>query len=109
MKQWKVAGANHGFDGLSFEDATVPQVGENEVLVKLHAASLNYRDLVIPKDKYPFPLKFPVVGGSDGAGEVVKAGSKVSKWKPGDNFQPRPSVRITWHRCCSYGARRCYR
>jgi NADPH:quinone reductase-like Zn-dependent oxidoreductase len=85
MKQWKVAGANHGFDGLSFEDATVPQVGENEVLVKLHAASLNYRDLVIPKDKYPFPLKFPVVGGSDGAGEVVKAGTKVSKWKPGDN------------------------
>jgi NADPH:quinone reductase-like Zn-dependent oxidoreductase len=85
MKQWKVAGDNHGFDGPSLEDSPVPQVGENEVLVKLHAASLNYRDLIIPQGKYPFSLKFPVVGGSDGAGEVVKVGSKVAKWKPGDN------------------------
>ena len=84
-KQWKITGTDHDFNGLSFEEAIVPQVGENEVLVKLCAASLNYRDLVILKDKYPFPLKFPVVGGSDGAGEVVKAGPKVSKWKAGDN------------------------
>lgn len=84
-KQWTVTGTNEGFDGLTFEDATIPQVGENEVLVKLHAASLNYRDLVIPKGQYPFPLKVPVVAGSDGAGEVVKTGSKVSKWKSGDN------------------------
>lgn len=49
MKQWVVEDKEHGFDGLVYKDAAVPKVGENEVLVKLHAASLNYRDLVIPK------------------------------------------------------------
>lgn len=49
MKQWVVENKDNGFDGLAFKDAAVPKVGENEVLVKLHAASLNYRDLIIPK------------------------------------------------------------
>lgn len=49
MKQWVVENMDNGFDGLAFKDASVPKVGENEVLVKLHAASLNYRDLIIPK------------------------------------------------------------
>lgn len=49
MKQWVVETKDKDFDGLVFKDAPVPKVGENEVLVKLNAASLNYRDLVIPK------------------------------------------------------------
>ncbi|KAH8203575.1 hypothetical protein TruAng_002323 [Truncatella angustata] len=85
MKQWTIVDKEHDFDGLKYEDADVPKVGENEVLVKLHAASLNYRDLIIPKGMYPFPTKFPVVGASDGAGEVVEVGSKVQQWKKGDN------------------------
>ncbi|KAI1385917.1 NAD(P)-binding protein [Hypoxylon trugodes] len=83
-KQWTVAGTDQGFDGLDFVDAPIPKVGENEVLVRLHAASLNYRDLIIPKGLYPFKSEFPVVAGSDGAGEVVEVGSKVHKWKKGD-------------------------
>lgn len=84
MKQWVITGTENDFDGLKYEDAPVPKVGENEVRVKLHAASLNYRDLIIPKGKYPFPAKFPVVGASDGAGEIVEVGSKVSTFKKGD-------------------------
>ncbi|KAL2870887.1 putative raffinose synthase protein Sip1 [Aspergillus lucknowensis] len=84
QKQWTVLNGENSFDGLKYGDAPVPKVGENEVLVKLHAASLNYRDLIIPKGKYPFPLSFPVVPGSDGAGEVVEIGSKVSQFKRGD-------------------------
>lgn len=49
MKQWTISDTKNGFEGLKFEDVAVPRVGENEVLVKLHAASLNYRDLIIPK------------------------------------------------------------
>jgi NADPH:quinone reductase-like Zn-dependent oxidoreductase len=49
MKQWVVENKEKDFDGLVYKDASVPKVGENEVLVKLHAASLNYRDLIIPK------------------------------------------------------------
>ncbi|KAJ5757932.1 uncharacterized protein N7511_006626 [Penicillium nucicola] len=84
MKQWVVQDKEHDFDGLVYQDAEVPKVGENEVLVKLQAASLNYRDLVIPKGTYPFALRFPVVPGSDGAGEVVDVGSKVVEFKKGD-------------------------
>ncbi|KAI1344469.1 putative zinc-containing alcohol dehydrogenase [Xylariaceae sp. FL0016] len=85
MKAWQVAGTDKGFDGLNFVDVAVPKVGENEVLVKMAAASLNFRDLIIPRGEYPFPANLPVVAGSDGAGEIVEVGAKVSKWKKGDN------------------------
>ncbi|KXX74149.1 putative zinc-type alcohol dehydrogenase-like protein YogA [Madurella mycetomatis] len=84
QKQWLVQGTDKDFDGLVYQDAPVPKVGDNDVLVKLRGASLNYRDLVIPKGKYPFPLALPIVAGSDGAGEIVSVGSNVTKWKPGD-------------------------
>lgn len=48
-KQWTITGTEKGFDGLEFGDVQVPKVGENEVLVKINGASLNYRDLIIPK------------------------------------------------------------
>jgi NADPH:quinone reductase-like Zn-dependent oxidoreductase len=85
MKQLVVQDKEHDFDGLVFKkDAPVPRVGEHEVLVKLQAASLNYRDLIIPKGMYPFPCGFPVVPGSDGAGEVIEIGPKVTEFQKGD-------------------------
>jgi len=84
MKQWTVADTKQGFKGLSSTEAPVPQIGEYDVLVKLHAASLNYRDLIIPQGQYPFPLDLPVVPASDGAGEVVSVGPKVTRFQPGD-------------------------
>ncbi|OJJ02350.1 hypothetical protein ASPVEDRAFT_53056 [Aspergillus versicolor CBS 583.65] len=84
QKQWSVKNGEQDFDGLVYGDAPVPTAGDSEVVVKLHGASLNYRDLIIPKGKYPFPLSFPVVPGSDGAGEVVEVGSKVKQFKKGD-------------------------
>lgn len=53
MKQWVVENKDNGFDGLAFKDAPIPTVGETEVLVKLQAASLNYRDLIIPLVRIP--------------------------------------------------------
>ena len=51
MKAWTVQGMN-GFDSLKLnEKVAVPKVSDHEVLVKLHAASLNYRDLIIPQGK----------------------------------------------------------
>ncbi|KAH8655461.1 hypothetical protein BX600DRAFT_69103 [Xylariales sp. PMI_506] len=83
-KQWKVVRPDRGFDGLVFEEVSLPRLGENEVLLKIHAASLNYRDVAIPQGKYPSRTKFPIVGGSDGAGVVEEVGSKVTLWKAGD-------------------------
>jgi NADPH:quinone reductase-like Zn-dependent oxidoreductase len=48
-KQWKVTRTDKSFDGLEFEEAPILKLTENEVLVKLHAVSLNYRDLMISK------------------------------------------------------------
>lgn len=81
---WQVEGQN-GFDSLKFyKDMKLPKLGENDVLVKLHAASLNYRDLIIPKKMYPFPVKDPMIPGSDGAGVVEAVGDRVTRFKPGD-------------------------
>jgi NADPH:quinone reductase-like Zn-dependent oxidoreductase len=49
VKQWTINGEEKGFDELKLDTVDLPKCGENEVLVKLGAASLNYRDLVIPK------------------------------------------------------------
>ncbi len=52
----------------------------NEVLVKLHAAALNHRDVWITKGQYA-GIKYPPVLGSDGVGEVVKIGADIpSSW-----------------------------
>lgn len=48
-KQWIVSRNDKVFDGLKRHEVMVPQVGETEVLVKLNAAALNHRDLVIAK------------------------------------------------------------
>jgi hypothetical protein len=48
-KQWVIQGSAKGFDELKLTEGPVPQVGEHDVLVKMHAASLNFRDLIIPK------------------------------------------------------------
>ncbi|KAL1605516.1 hypothetical protein SLS59_003318 [Nothophoma quercina] len=83
-KQWTIEGRS-GFDALKLnESAPVPKVGDKDVLVKINGSSLNYRDLIIPLGKYPFPAKDKVVPGSDGAGEVVSVGSGVTRFKPGD-------------------------
>jgi len=84
QKQWNVQGQN-GFDSLKLnEKAPVPELGDRDVLVKFQAASLNYRDLIIPQGKYPFPQKDGVVPASDGAGIVESVGKRVHRFKPGD-------------------------
>jgi len=48
MKQWALS-AGTGIDKLEVRDVPIPDAGENEVFVKFHAVSLNYRDLMIAK------------------------------------------------------------
>ncbi|KAH8901089.1 putative alcohol dehydrogenase [Thozetella sp. PMI_491] len=83
-KQWNVVGYE-GLDSLKYTEQPVPELGDNQVLVKLYAASLNYRDIVIANGTYPFALKPNVVPGSDGAGTVLAVGKHVTRFQPGDN------------------------
>lgn len=56
MKQWVVESDKHGLDGMSYVDMPIPSVGESDILVKIHAAALNYRDVAIPKVYRPGSL-----------------------------------------------------
>ena len=73
-----------GIDGLKQVELPQPSPGPRQVLVKVAACSLNYRDLAIVSGNYPMPVKENVIPLSDGAGEVVEVGPGVSHFKPGD-------------------------
>jgi len=77
-----------GLDNLSLVERDAPQAGPHEVVVKFHAASLNYRDLLFAWGTYNPKAKFPVVPLSDGAGEVTAVGEGVKRWKVGDRVCP---------------------
>lgn len=77
-----------GIDELSIGDIEKPVPQAGEVLVKLRAASLNYRDLMMVEGTYNPKLRLPLVPFSDGAGEVVGVGEGVTRWTGGDRVCP---------------------
>ncbi len=77
-----------GIDNLTLAEREIPVPKADEVLVKIHAACLNYRDLRMVEGTYNPKLKMPIVPFSDGAGEVVGAGESVTRFKTGDRVCP---------------------
>ncbi len=77
-----------GIEELALVEREKPTISDTQVLVKFHATSLNYRDLMMIKGWYNPRLKMPLVPFSDGAGEVVSVGESVSKFKIGDRVCP---------------------
>ncbi len=69
---------------LSWSDVPNPVIKEDEVLVKIAAAALNRADLMQRDGDYPPPPGCPEWMGLEVAGEIIKIGSKVSKWQIGD-------------------------
>src|SRR5688500_1646022 len=83
MKQWQLVDGQDGdISRLKLVEAKTPSPGFGEVLIRVHAASLNYRDLLIAKGVPP--TEHGRVPLSDGAGEVVAVGAGVLQWKSGD-------------------------
>ncbi len=77
---------------LSYQSVEKPIAGAGEVIVKLHAASLNHRDVWITKGLYA-GIKYPTILGSDGAG-MTEDGKAVilhpgMKWGDNPNFQSK--------------------
>ncbi|MDR3619817.1 MAG: NAD(P)-dependent alcohol dehydrogenase [Paludisphaera borealis] len=81
-----------GPDGWKLDDLPSPTPGVGEVLIRVRAASINFRDLLVAKGIYNPTLKLPRIPVSDAAGEVVACGRGVSRFQPGDrvaaNFMP---------------------
>ncbi|MCT8334533.1 NAD(P)-dependent alcohol dehydrogenase [Leptospira sp. 85282-16] len=83
MKQAQIQ--SFGLDHLKIVEVSEPaKPNPTEVLVRIRAASLNYRDSLVVEGKYNPKFPLPLVPCSDGAGEVVAIGSEVSEWKVGD-------------------------
>lgn len=80
MKQYQLL-RDGSKNAWTLTDVTVPQPQPNQVVIRIHAASLNYRDLLIARNA---AQRTPIVPCSDGAGEVVEIGSNVTRLKIGD-------------------------
>ncbi|MHC8378467.1 NADP-dependent oxidoreductase [Pseudomonas sp. MDT1-16] len=81
-------GKNNGRIG----EVPEPEVGIHDVLVQVHATSVNVLDSKISKGEFKLilPYSFPLVLGNDLAGVVVRVGSGVRQFKPGDEVYARP-------------------
>ena len=77
-----------GIENLVLAEREVPRPAAREVLVKFHAMSLNFRDLLFARGIYNPKARFPAIPLSDGAGEVVGTGEAVKRWKIGDRVCP---------------------
>src|SRR3984957_14056280 len=69
-----------------------PELRDGDVLVQIHAASINPLDLKIRNGELKplLPYKLPLVLGNDLAGVVIKAGTNVDRFKPGDEVYAKP-------------------
>lgn len=65
-------------------DRPTPTAGPHDIVVRVRATSLNKRDLFILHGTYPMPAKPGVVPVSDGAGEVIAIGDRVTRFRVGD-------------------------
>jgi NADPH:quinone reductase-like Zn-dependent oxidoreductase len=73
-----------GISKLKLNELPVPDSKDNEILVKMRAVSLNYRDLLVVNGIESWKPSSPRIPVSDGVGEVVAVGKSVSRWKIGD-------------------------
>ncbi|MEP7454559.1 NAD(P)-dependent alcohol dehydrogenase [Phyllobacterium sp. SB3] len=84
MKRWQVAAP--GRDNLKLVEVATPALGQGQILVKVAAISLNYRDGLLIDTGFgmPDPLEEPLVPASDFSGTVVAVGDGVTRFAEGD-------------------------
>jgi len=78
--------------GVRIGEMPDPEVRENDVLVQVHAAAVNLLDSKIRNGEFRLilPYRLPLILGNDVAGVVVRVGSRVRRFKPGDQVYARP-------------------
>lgn len=87
MKAWQLE--DWSIERLAVAERPQPRPGRGEVLLRMQAASLNYRDLVVLRRGYgPQTGELPLVPVSDGVGEVVEVGAGVTRVAVGDRVCP---------------------
>jgi NADPH:quinone reductase-like Zn-dependent oxidoreductase len=89
MLRWEIDAV--GREHLDLRDVPVPQPGFGEVLVKVAAVALNYRDKMVVETGRGLPLRFPFTPGSDLSGEIVALGEGSSRFAVGDQVISTPT------------------
>jgi len=79
-------------EGMRARETPVPEMGNNDVLVEIHAAGVNPLDAKIRDGEFKLilPYRLPLTLGNDLAGVVVQVGSRVRRFKVGDEVYGRP-------------------
>ncbi|KAJ7197786.1 alcohol dehydrogenase superfamily protein [Mycena pura] len=83
------------FNNLVIQDVPVAAPKANQVLVKVHAVSLQFRDLMVASERYPGSIPTNLVPCSDMAGEVVSVGEDAKPWKTGDRLHKEQTPEIS--------------
>lgn len=85
MRAYELRGVDPDFEGLVETERERPEPDDDEVLVRLRAASINYRDLAIAATEFGYEgEEYPMVPLCDGAGDVVETGDDVERLAAGD-------------------------
>src|SRR6266481_5889254 len=79
-------------DGVRIGEMPDPELRDDDVLVQVHAAGVNLLDSKIRNGEFKLllPYRLPLILGNDVAGVVVRVGSGVERFRPGDEVYARP-------------------
>jgi NADPH:quinone reductase-like Zn-dependent oxidoreductase len=84
MRAYQLPKGGAGIDALLEVKRPDPKPSHRQILVKVKACALNFRDLGIVRGSYRVPVRENVIPLSDGAGEVIETGPGVTRFKAGD-------------------------
>jgi NADPH:quinone reductase-like Zn-dependent oxidoreductase len=83
MRAYEIV-SDGGVDALALNSRPTPEPGPGELLVRIRASAINYRDLSTIEEPTARGIVYPRIPNSDGAGEVIAVGAGVSRFAPGD-------------------------
>ncbi|MGH3327875.1 MAG: NADPH:quinone oxidoreductase family protein [Streptomycetales bacterium] len=92
MQAWRVHDLGEPEDVLSLDEVPAPEPQGGEVLVRVHAAALNFPDVLVCRGQYQERPTLPFTPGLEAAGEVVAVGAGVADVKPGERVIALPGL-----------------